>query len=143
LWRPPDFGIIKLNFDASFIHERKLATIAVLARNYKGEVVGAETYLFEDVVDAFVVEARACERALIFASKMCFQWLAVKGDSLSLDMFFDEVTYSFVSREVNEVTHVLALEGRRRGVCGSWVNGVLDSVHMVVMKDCLAWDQRV
>ncbi|MBA0821938.1 hypothetical protein Goarm_018764 [Gossypium armourianum] len=80
---------------------RKLATTAVLARNYKGEVVGAETYLFEDVVDAFVAEARACERALIFASKI------------------------FVSRAVNEAAHYLELEGRRRVVCGSWVNGVL------------------
>ncbi|MBA0757995.1 hypothetical protein Gotri_021034 [Gossypium trilobum] len=66
---------------------------------------------------------------------MCFQWLAVKGDSLSviknirkkeadksilrpityhihqLDMLLDEVTYSFVSRAVNEAAHVLALEG--------------------------------
>ncbi|MBA0689271.1 hypothetical protein Goari_007006, partial [Gossypium aridum] len=139
LWRPPDFGIIKLNFDASFIQEKKLATTAVLARDYKGEVVGAETYLFEDVVNAFVAEARACERALIFASMMCFRRLAVEGDSLSLDMLFDEVTYNFVPRVVNDAAHILALEGRRRRVYGSWVNGVPDSMRIVVMKDRLTW----
>ncbi|MBA0785910.1 hypothetical protein Gotri_026090, partial [Gossypium trilobum] len=66
---------------------------------------------------------------------MCFRRLAVEGDSLSviknirkkkadksvlrpithhihqLDMLFDEVTYNFVPRAVNDATHVLALEG--------------------------------
>ncbi|MFQ6651767.1 hypothetical protein Gotur_023966, partial [Gossypium turneri] len=96
---------------------------------------------------------------------MCFRRLAVEGDSLSviknirkneadksvlrpithhihqLDMLFDEVTYNFVPRAVNDVAHVLALEGRRRRVCGSWVNGVPDSMRIVVMKDRLAWNQ--
>ncbi|MBA0669753.1 hypothetical protein Goklo_029786 [Gossypium klotzschianum] len=84
LWRPPDYGIIKLNFDASFIQGKKLATIAVLARDYRGEVVGADTCLFEEVGDAFVAEARACERALLFATMIGFRWLIVEGDSLSI-----------------------------------------------------------
>lgn len=54
-------GIIKMNFDTSFIKEKGIATTTVLARNYKGDVVGAETYLFENVADSFVAEARACE----------------------------------------------------------------------------------
>ncbi|MFQ6631948.1 hypothetical protein Gotur_009310, partial [Gossypium turneri] len=143
LWRPPDVGIIKINFDASFIKEKGLATTAVLARNYKGDVIGAETYLFENISDPFVAEARACERALIFARNMRFQRLVVEGDSLTviktirrdeadkliikpiichikqMSSFFTEITYSFVHRAVNEAAHVLAMEGRRRGGCGS------------------------
>ncbi|MBA0700459.1 hypothetical protein Goari_022320, partial [Gossypium aridum] len=84
IWRPPDIRIIKINFDASFIQDKGLATTAVLARNYKGDVVGAKTYLFKDVADSFVAEARACERALVFAHKMGFQRLAVEGDALSV-----------------------------------------------------------
>ncbi|MFQ6662575.1 hypothetical protein Gotur_030372, partial [Gossypium turneri] len=142
LWRPPDVGIIKINFDASFIKEKGLATTAVLARNYKGDVIGAETYLFENISDPFVAEARACERALIFARNMRFQRLVVEGDSLTviktvrrnevdksiirpiichikqMSSFFTEITYSFVHRAVNEAAHVLAMEGRRRGVVG-------------------------
>ncbi|MBA0821937.1 hypothetical protein Goarm_018763 [Gossypium armourianum] len=49
----------------------KLATTAVLARYYKGDVVGAETYLFEDVIDAFVAEARACERDMMLLTISC------------------------------------------------------------------------
>ncbi|MBA0635806.1 hypothetical protein Godav_024998, partial [Gossypium davidsonii] len=105
LWRPPDYGIIKLNFDASFIQGKKLATIAVLARDYRGEVVGADTCLFEEVGDAFVAEARACERALLFATMIGFRWLI---------LFFDEVTYNFVPRTINGAAHTLGLEGRRR-----------------------------
>ncbi|MBA0670486.1 hypothetical protein Goklo_024784 [Gossypium klotzschianum] len=164
LWRPPDIGDIKINFDASFIQDKSLATTAVLARDYKGEVVGAETYLFKDVADSFVTKARACERALVFACKLRFQRLVVEGDALSviknirkkeadkwiirpiiyhihqLDRAFEKLTYIFVPREVNEAAHVLAMEGRRKGVCGSWVNDVPDLVQTVVRKDRFAWD---
>ncbi|MBA0753169.1 hypothetical protein Gogos_020628 [Gossypium gossypioides] len=126
IWRPPDHGVIKLNFDASFLKEERLAATAVLARDFIGEIVGAETYLFKDVADAFVAEARACERALIFSSMMCFRRLVVEGNSLTviknvkkkeedksvlrpithhiynLGMLFDEVSYLAVPRLVNE-----------------------------------------
>ncbi|XP_052484514.1 uncharacterized protein LOC128039852 [Gossypium raimondii] len=67
VWRPPDYGLIKFNFYASFIPGNNFAIIAILARNHKGEVIEAVTYLVEDVDDAFVAEARACKRALILA----------------------------------------------------------------------------
>ncbi|KAH1031038.1 hypothetical protein J1N35_043212 [Gossypium stocksii] len=57
--------------------------IAVLARNSEGHCVGACTYPMEDVVDAFVAEARACERAMVFVAKMGFKRILVEGDSLT------------------------------------------------------------
>ncbi|KAL1089460.1 hypothetical protein V6Z11_D07G022400 [Gossypium hirsutum] len=39
-WQPPDCGVIKLNFDASFQNEFRIATIAVLARDWAGELIG-------------------------------------------------------------------------------------------------------
>ncbi|MFQ6662772.1 hypothetical protein Gotur_030512, partial [Gossypium turneri] len=152
IWRPPDPGVIKLNFDASFLKEEKLAVTAVLARNFQGEILGAETYLFTDVADAFVAEARACERALIFAKRMCFRRLVVEGDSLTviknvqrkekdksllrpithhiyfLGMSFEEISYLTVPRLINEAAHTLALEGQRRKTYGDWLTGVPDSV---------------
>ncbi|KAL1150023.1 hypothetical protein V6Z11_A10G229500 [Gossypium hirsutum] len=71
-WNTPEIGFIKINFDATFKVDSRTSTTVVLARDSKGEVVGAETYLFEDVVDAFVAEARACERAILFVIKMGF-----------------------------------------------------------------------
>ncbi|MBA0734622.1 hypothetical protein Gogos_018522 [Gossypium gossypioides] len=166
IWRLPNQGVIKLNFDASFVKNDKTATTAVLARNATGEIVGAETYLFEDITDAFVAEARACERALIFASKMCLRRLIVEGDSLTvitniqkkkkdksvlrpithhiynLGKCFEVVSYFAVPRVANEAAHTLAMEGRKRKVCGSWVHGVPGSVRMAALKDCSAWFQR-
>lgn len=62
MWRPPEPGVIKLNFDASFLKEEMHAVTAVLARNSQGEILGAETYLFSDVADAFVAEARGLRK---------------------------------------------------------------------------------
>ncbi|KAK5774274.1 hypothetical protein PVK06_042129 [Gossypium arboreum] len=131
------------------------------------DIVGAETYLVEDVADAFVAEAWACERALIYAAERGFQRLQVEGDSLSviksikmegedksiirpitqhickMGLSFDEVTYLFVPRSMNGTAHTLALEGRRQQFCGRWGTGVPTSVKKIVMADRLAWFQRL
>ncbi|KAA3481323.1 reverse transcriptase [Gossypium australe] len=159
LWRPSDNGVIKINFDAS---NDGLATVAVVARDSMGEITGAKTYLFENVADPFVAEARAYERTLFFAAKMNFRRLIVEGDSLSvikiikknnsdksvlrpitqhivqLGMCFEEISYLYVPRTINGVAHTLALEGRRNKFYGCWVNGVPDSVKMLARKDRLA-----
>ncbi|KAH1047848.1 hypothetical protein J1N35_038632 [Gossypium stocksii] len=120
LWKPPDFGVIKLNFDAAYQNDVRIATTSILAKDSEGEIVGADTYLFEDVVDTFVAEAMARERALLFAIEMGFQRLIVERDSLiviksikkkeedklvlrpitnhisNLEMYFNDVTYLFV-----------------------------------------------
>ncbi|KAH1083925.1 hypothetical protein J1N35_023686 [Gossypium stocksii] len=68
LWRPPEAGVIKLNFDAAFQKDQSISVIAVIARDSSREIIGLGTYLFIDVCDACVAEAWACERALRFAS---------------------------------------------------------------------------
>ncbi|KAK5802175.1 hypothetical protein PVK06_029758 [Gossypium arboreum] len=139
-WRPPDFGVIKLNFDAAFQHASRLAVIAVIARDSEGEIVGAKTYLFTDVGDACLAEARTCVRALLFADMRGFRRLIIEGDSLTviksiqkkekdksvlrpitsqinfLEANFDHVTYTFVPRFGNRTAHTLAMERRRRQV---------------------------
>lgn len=83
-WYPPGLGVIKVNFDTSFQSEAIISISAVVARNHRGEYIGAETYLFDDVADAFVAEVRACERAVIFAIHMGFRRVLVEGDFLFL-----------------------------------------------------------
>ncbi|KAH1107812.1 hypothetical protein J1N35_011580 [Gossypium stocksii] len=83
-WRPPEYGAIKLNFDASFQSDPKTSMVAAIAINYKCEVVGAITYAVDDVVDALVAEARACERAILFVVDMGFHQMILEGDSLAV-----------------------------------------------------------
>ncbi|XP_016673124.1 uncharacterized protein [Gossypium hirsutum] len=156
LWRPPNPGIIKLNFDASFQGDSKTSTAAVLARNNEGKIMGACTYPYEGVVDAFVTEARAYERALLFEIDLGFRSILLEGDSLSiikklkldsedrsvlrpisqsiqlLEGHIVEVTYHFVPKEANRVAHNLALEGRRCQTSCFWVEEALNSVEKVV-----------
>lgn len=44
LWRLPNYGIIKINFDASFT---KTTVTVVVAQNNEGQVMGACTYPYE------------------------------------------------------------------------------------------------
>lgn len=55
----------------------------------------------------------------------------------------DEVSYLFVPGMVNGVAHTLALEDRRRQICGGWVNGVPASVKKIAMEDRLTWIQHL
>ncbi|KAH1039134.1 hypothetical protein J1N35_040877 [Gossypium stocksii] len=63
LWHPPDS--------------------VVSARNSEGHFMGACTYSFRDVVDAFVAEARQCKRAMPFTAEKGFWRLLLEGDSLA------------------------------------------------------------
>ncbi|MBA0770548.1 hypothetical protein Gotri_019170 [Gossypium trilobum] len=106
LWRPPKSGVIKLNFDASFASNTNFSISAVLANDLEGQIMGACTYPLLDVADAFVAEAKACERALYFALAMGF-----RKHIRFLAGFFKEVTYLFVPREANKATQELAMDG--------------------------------
>ncbi|XP_016729676.1 uncharacterized protein [Gossypium hirsutum] len=83
-WQPPQTGFIKLNFDASFENKSNCSISAVLARDFEGLVMGACTVPNDDITDAFVAEARACERALYFARDMGFCKVVLEGDSITV-----------------------------------------------------------
>ncbi|KAK5775961.1 hypothetical protein PVK06_043917 [Gossypium arboreum] len=163
--RSPVLSFIKINFDATFQRDSRTSTIAVLARDSRGEIRGAETYLIEDVADAFIVEARACERSLLFTRMMGFWCLVVEGDSLTvikklqarvedksilrpiihhirdLEHYFEKVVYLFVPHSVNDVAHTLAAEGRRSQRSEFGVDGVSASVTWSVERDWRSWMQ--
>ncbi|KAH1032402.1 hypothetical protein J1N35_044576 [Gossypium stocksii] len=80
-WRPLLSGVIKLDFDASFISDSNSSIAAVVARNDQGLVTGACAYQYEDITDAVVAEARAYECALLFAIDMGFKKIILEVDS--------------------------------------------------------------
>ncbi|MBA0759382.1 hypothetical protein Gotri_022279, partial [Gossypium trilobum] len=72
--------------------------------------------VYEGVADAFVVEPRACKRALCFAFDMGSRKIILEGDSSIrlLEGHFEEIAYHFVPREVNRAAHALAMDGCQR-----------------------------
>ncbi|MBA0575815.1 hypothetical protein Golob_024987, partial [Gossypium lobatum] len=108
---------------------------AVLARDSEGLIIGACTYPLEDVADAFVAEARACERALYFARDMDFRKVVLEGDLLT-------VTYNFVPREVNRAAHKLAMVGRNQKLPCFWVEEAPLLVVEVAELDRHEWYRR-
>ncbi|KAH1057123.1 hypothetical protein J1N35_035188 [Gossypium stocksii] len=83
LWRPPDVGATKLNFDTAFQKDQSISITAVAAGDSTREIIGLETYLFTDVSDACVAEARACERALRFALERALIMVMIHRMSIS------------------------------------------------------------
>lgn len=166
LWRPPMAGVIKLNFDASFASRSNSSVSAVLARDSEGLIMGACTYPMVDIADAFVAEARACERAIYFALDMGFRKVVLEGDSLtvikklvsnstdrsvlcfisqhilSLAGAFEKITYNFIPREANRAVHELAMVGRKQKAPCFWVEEAPAKVVEVAELDRHEWARR-
>ncbi|XP_016684229.2 uncharacterized protein [Gossypium hirsutum] len=78
LWRPQEMGSIKINFDTSCHAASKGSIFGAIARSDSGQIMGACTYPHIGIADAFIAEARACERADIFAVEMGFRAVQIK-----------------------------------------------------------------
>ncbi|KAH1039746.1 hypothetical protein J1N35_041489 [Gossypium stocksii] len=139
--------------------DSKTSVATILAINDEGQIISACTYPYEGVANAFIAEAKACERALLFAIEMGFRKIILERDSLSiikklklegkdklilrpisqsiqiLKGHLDEVTYHFVLREANRAAHNLEIEGRRRQTLCFWIEEALNSVEKMVDKD--------
>ncbi|PPE01440.1 hypothetical protein GOBAR_DD01549 [Gossypium barbadense] len=100
-------------------------------RDFEGQIMGACTYPLLDVADAFVAEARACERALYFALDIGFR-----------KVILEDVTYIFVPREANKAAHELAMVGRNQKLPCFWVEEAPSSVIEVVESDRYEWFHR-
>ncbi|XP_017635845.1 uncharacterized protein LOC108477876 [Gossypium arboreum] len=159
IWQPPNPGVIKLNFVTSFNSDSNSSIASVIARNAEDKIMGACTYPYKVVVNAFVVEARACEWAILFAIAMGFRSVLLEGDSLTtiiklsssredrsilrpilqhiriLEGQFEKVSYYFVPRGVNRAAHSLAMEGRGRSLACFWVEEIPASVEKIVEVD--------
>ncbi|KAA3453893.1 Cytochrome c oxidase, subunit VIb [Gossypium australe] len=110
LWRPPEMGSIKINFDASFHAASKGSISGAIARNDSCQIMGACTFLHIGIADAFIAEGRACERAVIFAVEMGFRAVQIEGDSLTT--IKKSTQKQRIDRDANTAAHVLAGEGR-------------------------------
>ncbi|KAL4369153.1 hypothetical protein GQ457_05G006010 [Hibiscus cannabinus] len=121
------------------------ATSGIIARNSRGLIMAACSFLHRNVVDAFVAEAYACKQAVCFAKDLGFTRVIIEGDSLiiikklnsgkvdrsvvspiirdiqTLSQEFDSISFCFVRREANTAAHVLVQECRSFSTPCYWV----------------------
>ena len=66
-WRPPEADHFKLNFDAAVFNSLNLAGIGVIARDWRGAVIGVLPMPIPLTQSVNEVEAIACRKAIQFA----------------------------------------------------------------------------
>ncbi|MBA0865046.1 hypothetical protein Goshw_008434 [Gossypium schwendimanii] len=135
LWRPPEMGSIKINVDASFHAASKGSVSGAIARNDSGQIMGACTYPHIGIADAFIAEARACERAVIFAVEMGFRAANNNKKKPTQKQGIDR-------RDANTAAHVLAGEVRRFSEPMYWVEEAPAAVDRIVAADWRRWLHR-
>ncbi|KAL4366662.1 hypothetical protein GQ457_05G023520 [Hibiscus cannabinus] len=158
-WSPPALGIIKFNFDTSFILSKKEAFSGVIARNSSGLIMAACILAHVATDDAFIAEARACEAVLNFAIELGFKAIHVEGDSLTVikklispkndksiirpiisDIqsklgLFEKITFFHVGRQENEAAHVLAQAHHRFQLPYYWIEDAPLEVEQAALRD--------
>ncbi|MBA0783007.1 hypothetical protein Gotri_000805, partial [Gossypium trilobum] len=105
--------------------------------------MGAGTYPNSDVADAFVAEASACERAVIFATEMGFRDVHFERDSLTvIKKIYSREEDKSVLREASTAAHALAGEGRRYQEAVYWIEKAPYVVDQIVAEDWVQWLRR-
>ena len=158
IWRPPDAGSFRLNFDAGRIGERGYGWGFVL-RNQVGEILLMGVMQGDGFSEPEVEEARACLFALRSVADYGYGRLEVEGDCLNLigrllaksppnnllgyfisDILsflgtFDFISWHYIKRGGNKVAHALAhLQPYYYGV-RIWSEGGPSSIYDLARTD--------
>ncbi|XVF86532.1 hypothetical protein PTKIN_Ptkin18bG0048700 [Pterospermum kingtungense] len=80
-WRAPTEGVVKLNVDASFRPVLGAASVGVVARNHRGEILLSAAKKLCPVVDSLQAEL-AIQYGLCLATEFAYQHILVESDCL-------------------------------------------------------------
>ncbi|PPD73535.1 hypothetical protein GOBAR_DD29539 [Gossypium barbadense] len=83
-WRPPQQGTVKINFNSSFNVHGSKSFLGVIIRNKVCLIMGACTYPYSHVVDAFVAELRHVNGQFGLRGSLGSSIFRLKGNLLQL-----------------------------------------------------------
>ncbi|XP_021606088.1 uncharacterized protein LOC110610464 [Manihot esculenta] len=129
-WQPPPLGFVKLNFDAAWDKNSNSGATAIIVRDPFGSVIDWCCRSWVSISDPLQLESIACREALLFVKSRGFSHSIIEGDSLitvqacrgnpaplniqdiisdSLDIAksFQSISFSWVRRTHNQVSHLL------------------------------------
>ena len=81
IWKPPDEGKVKANFDEAMFDELNEADIGKVVRNPQGEIMAALSKKILKPSLVVVLETLAARKAAYFVHELGFQDAIFKGDS--------------------------------------------------------------
>lgn len=81
VWKPPDLGQVKINFDGAMFEEINATGVGVVARNDRGEVLAATTERIPIPDSVVVLETLVAKCAIQFALEVGFLNAFFEGDS--------------------------------------------------------------
>ena len=158
VWRPPDTGILRLNFDAGLVGERGYGW-GFVVRNHLGDIMLMGVKQGDGFSDLETEEARACLFALRCTMAHGFRRLEVEGDCLSLvgrlkskappnnplgyfisDILtlvgnLDFIVWKFIKRGGNNVAHAIAHLQPFDYSERVWMEGGPPSIHDLASAD--------
>ena len=96
-WWPPDLYFYKINFDAAVFRASNLAGVGVIARDNRGDPIGALTMPIPFRQSVAELEALACQRAVQFALEIGLNQVVVEGDPVTVIEALKNDTGQFAS----------------------------------------------
>lgn len=70
-WKPPAFGIYKINFDGALFKEQACAVLGVVIKDSAGLIIGTLSQKIRHLGFVDMVEVLAASRAIVFAKELC------------------------------------------------------------------------
>ena len=158
VWRPPDSGTLRLNFDAGQIGERGYGW-GFVVRNQVGDILLMGVKQGDGFSEPEVEEARACLFALRSVADYGYGRLEVEGDclnligrlqtkappnnllgyfisnSLSFISIFESISWKYIKRGGNKVAHALAHLQPYDYSVRVWSDGGPSSIHNLASTD--------
>ncbi|KAK8595894.1 hypothetical protein V6N12_064401 [Hibiscus sabdariffa] len=132
-WSPPAPGIIKINFDTSFVSDKREAFSRIIARNS----LAAVNFAIELGFRSIHVEGDSLTVIKKLSSSSSDKSIIrpIISDIKSKLVFFEKITFSHVGRRGNEATHVLAQVYQHFQLPCYWIEDAPPDVEQVALRD--------
>jgi ribonuclease HI len=159
LWKPPDEGTIKINWDAALDRNRKKMGFGIVVRNFEGRVLAARCGSVANISDPLIAEAIGAWKSVELCQNLGLSKIFLEGDNLEVVSALQKegprwknfgmavndskaLLLSFISwkvghikREGNVVAHKLAKMGLICNVVHLWREGFPSCIHDAVFAD--------
>ncbi|XP_040960200.1 uncharacterized protein [Gossypium hirsutum] len=137
-WKHPPNQTVKINFDAAYDERSSQAASGIVVRNTEGKALISCLEIHHQIGSAFAAEALACRRAVQIGIEMKWSKIIIEGDSLSIIKKCKEnredkshirayihdiqqimsrsrnLTFEYIPRATNSLTHILARESMKK-----------------------------